>query len=358
MKITTIIGARPQFIKAATVSRTFLKINNIQEIIIHTGQHFDSNMSDVFFEEMEIPKPIYNLNINSLSHGAMTGQMIEKIENILLMEKPDWVLLYGDTNSTLAGTIAAKKLHIKIAHVEAGLRMFEMRNPEEINRIVTDRLSDILFCPSQIAINNLIIEGFNNFGCQIVNSGDVMYDAALFYKNKAKKPKGNLPEKFHLCTMHRAENTDNIINLKSIISALETISKITPVLFPIHPRTKNILKSIDYNFNKSNIIFIEPIGYLEMIWLLKNCNLVFTDSGGIQKEAYFFEKYSIIFNTKTPWIELNEMGYNRLVGSNKEDIIESFNFFSNMPKSGFGLKLYGQGDASKKITEHMISYCN
>jgi len=358
MKIITIIGARPQFIKAAVVSRELLKKNNVQEIIIHTGQHFDTNMSDVFFKEMEIPKPTYNLNINSLSHGAMTGQMIEKIEKVLLQEKPDWVLLYGDTNSTLAGTVAAKKLHIKIAHVEAGLRMFEMENPEEINRIVTDRLSDILFCPSQIAINNLIKEGFNNFECQFVNCGDVMYDAALFYKNKAKKPSGYLPDKFGLCTMHRAENTDNLENLNNIIQALEEISKISPVLFPTHPRTKNKLKSIGYDLEKSNILFIDPVGYLEMVWLLENCEIVFTDSGGVQKEAYFFEKYCIIFNSKTPWVELNYGGFNSLVGCKKEDIIESFNYFIRKPKSGFGLNLYGNGDASTKIVEHLLSFKN
>jgi len=356
MKIVTIVGARPQFIKAAVVSREISKYSNIQEIIIHTGQHFDLNMSEVFFEEMNIPKPYYNLQINSLSHGAMTGLMIEKIEEILIKENPDWVLLYGDTNSTIAGSIAAKKLKIKIAHVEAGLRTFDMKNPEEINRVITDRLSDILFCPSMVAIENLLKEGYGNFGCELNNCGDVMYDAALYYQDKAKKPNTNLPSRFSLCTMHRAENTDNINNLKNIFQALEDISKICPIVFPIHPRTKNKLININYNFLKTNIYFIEPVGYLEMIWLLKNCELVFTDSGGLQKEAYFFEKYCVIFNDKTPWVEINTRGLNKLTGCNKTKIIEAFQYFSKIPKSGFETKLYGDGDAGKKIVDSILKY--
>lgn len=355
MKIVTIVGARPQFIKAAVISRVISEYLEIQEIIVHTGQHFDENMSEIFFEEMNIPKPIYNLNINGLSHGAMTGQMIEKIEEVILKEAPDWILLYGDTNSTLAATIAAKKLQIKIAHVEAGLRMFDLKNPEEINRIITDRLSDILFCPSYVAIDNLAKEGFNDFGCKVINCGDVMYDAALFYKKKAKKPVSNLPNKFSLCTMHRAENTDNLDNLKNIIQALEMISDSNPIVFPIHPRTKNKLASIGYNFSSSKIIFIEPVGYLEMVWLLINCELVFTDSGGVQKEAYFFEKYCIIFNRKTPWIELNESGFNRLVGCNKDEIISASIYYTNKTKSGFGLQLYGDGHAGEKVVKCLLS---
>lgn len=205
MKVVTIIGARPQFIKAAVVSRVFAESQYVEEIIVHTGQHFDSNMSDVFFEEMCIPKPHYNLNINGLGHGAMTGQMLEKIEKVLLEEKPDWVLVYGDTNSTLAGALAAKKLHIKVAHVEAGLRSFNMTMPEEINRILTDRISDVLFCPTDKAIENLKLEGYDNIDCHIVKNGDVMQDAALFYLNRARMPQDIIPSKFVLCTVHRAE---------------------------------------------------------------------------------------------------------------------------------------------------------
>ena len=356
MKIVTIVGARPQFIKAAVVSREISKYSNIQEIIVHTGQHFDLNMSEIFFEEMNIPKPYYNLQINSLSHGAMTGLMIEKIEEILIKENPDWVLLYGDTNSTIAGSIAAKKLKIKIAHVEAGLRTFDMKNPEEINRVITDRLSDILFCPSMVAIENLLKEGYGNFGCELNNCGDVMYDAALYYQDKAKKPNTNLPSRFSLCTMHRAENTDNVDNLINIIKALEEVSETCPVVFPIHPRTRNKLNSLNYNFPESKILFIDPVGYLEMVWLLKNCELVFTDSGGLQKEAYFFEKYCVIFNNKTPWIELNTKGFNKLVGCDKGKTIEAFQYFSKMSKSGFGIQIYGDGDAGKKIVDSILKY--
>lgn len=356
MKIITIVGARPQFIKAAVVSRIFLKMENIEEVIIHTGQHFDSNMSDIFFEEMSIPKPAYNLNINSLGHGAMTGQMIVKIEEILLKEKPEWVLVYGDTNSTLAAAIATKKLHIKIAHVEAGLRMYDMNNPEEINRIVTDRLSNILFCPSDVAIQNLMKEGFENIDCQMVNSGDVMFDAALYYKNIAKKPISDLiPKIFTLCTIHRAENTDDIEKLKSIFNALEKISEICPVVLPIHPRTKGKLISINYNFKNSNICFIDPVGYLEMVWLLENCELVFTDSGGVQKEAYFFNKYCVIFNNMTPWLELNEGGFNKLVSFHTNEIVAAFNYYINKPKVGFGNHIYGDGNAGEIIAKKILS---
>lgn len=356
MKIVTIIGARPQFIKAAVVSRAISKYQHIEEIIIHTGQHFDSNMSEIFFEEMSIPKPLYNLNINSLSHGAMTGQMIEKIEEVLVIEQPDWVLLYGDTNSTLAGSIAAKKLQIKIAHVEAGLRMYDMNNPEEINRLVADRLSNILFCPSSVSIENLLREGYENFECQLVNSGDVMYDATKYYRNKAKKPNIEVPSIFSLCTMHRAENTDNTDNLINIIQALEKVSEKCPVVFPIHPRTKSKLKSLGYNFLKSSIIFVAPVGYLEIMWLLENCQLVFTDSGGLQKEAYFFEKYCVIFNDKTPWIELNNGGFNKLVRSDKTKITEAFQCFSKKSKLGFGKQIYGDGSAGSKIVNTLLKF--
>lgn len=301
MKIATIIGARPQFVKAAAVSRVIKNTESVEEIIIHTGQHYDVNMSDVFFEEMDIPKPDYNLNINGMGHGAMTGQMLEKIEEVLLSEKPDWVLVYGDTNSTLAGALAAKKLHIKVAHVEAGLRSFNMNMPEEINRILTDRISDVLFCPTSTAVDNLKKEGYENIDTKIINVGDVMLDVALFYKERATKPKDSLPEQFVLCTVHRAENTDDVDRLKSIFESLEIISKTTPVVLPLHPRTKSKLISIDYDFDNSKIKFINPVGYFEMIWLLQNCSFVMTDSGGLQKEAFFFKKQCITLRDETEW---------------------------------------------------------
>jgi UDP-GlcNAc3NAcA epimerase len=355
MKIITIIGARPQFIKAAVVSRVIAQKSAIEEIIIHTGQHFDSNMSDVFFDELEIPKPHYNLNINGLGHGAMTGQMMEKIEEVLIAEKPDWVLVYGDTNSTIAGALAARKLHIRVAHVEAGLRSFNMNMPEEINRILTDRISDILFCPTETAVRNLEKEGYKFINSMIVNSGDVMQDAAIFYAGKAKKPAIEISCPFIVCTVHRAENTDDYNRLKSIFDALETISNQMPVVLPLHPRTKKKLEVLKYDFLHSKIRFIDPVGYLEMVWLLKNCELVMTDSGGLQKEACFFEKYCVTLRDETEWIELVDNQFNILAGSDKKTIINSATLLLNKNKKGFDSKLYGNGDAGKKIVNTIIN---
>jgi UDP-GlcNAc3NAcA epimerase len=359
MKIVTIVGARPQFIKPAVVSRAFSKHPNIQEIIVHTGQHFDDNMSEIFFNEMEIPKPKYNIAINGLSHGAMTGQMLEKIENILLKEKPDWVIVYGDTNSTLAGALSAKKLHIKVAHVEAGLRSYNMEMPEEVNRIITDRISDILFCPTQTAVNNLKKEGYSNIKCDIVNVGDVMQDAANFYKDKAKKPRQDLPDNYILCTIHRAENTDNPKYLKNIIAALEKISlEKCPVVIPLHPRTKIKLNEMNYVFSNSPIVFISPVGYLEMVWLLKNCKIVMTDSGGVQKEAYFSNKYCITLREETEWVELVENNYNVLVGHDLNKIIETYDIVSKYNIFDCRDKLYGNGDTGDKILSILINKHN
>lgn len=353
MKIVTVIGARPQFVKAAVVSRAIADTPGIEEIIIHTGQHFDSNMSDVFFDEMEIPRPQYNLNINGLGHGAMTGQMLEAIEKVLLQEKPDWVLVYGDTNSTIAGALAAKKLHIKVAHVEAGLRSFNMDMPEEINRILTDRISDILFCPTQTAINNLKREGYDSLRSSVVNVGDVMQDAALFYMNKSRKPAVEIPNRFALCTVHRAENTDNQTKLQNIFQALEQISESIPVLIPLHPRTKGKLTSMGYDFDKSKIIFIDPVGYLEMVWLLSNCDFVLTDSGGLQKEAYFFSKPCITMRDETEWVELVDNGFNILTGSDKNKISETVTKIKESENIDFSIRLYGDGKAGKHIIEFL-----
>lgn len=349
MKIITIIGARPQFIKAAVISRLVKKRTDIKEVIVHTGQHYDKNMSEIFFEEMEIPKPDYNLNINGLGHGSMTGQMLEKIEEVLLKEKPDWVLVYGDTNSTLAGALAAKKLHFKVAHIEAGLRSFNMKMPEEINRILTDRISDILFCPTETAVKNLYNEGYKNIDCKIEYVGDVMQDAALFYSKKSIKPKFEIPKSFVLCTVHRAENTDNNITLNNIFEALEQIAKEISVVIPIHPRTRMKLKANNYNFTNCNILFIDPVGYLEMVWLIQNCRLVMTDSGGLQKEAYFFKKPCLTLREETEWVELVENGYNIICGSDKINIITSFNKLQNQQRINFGKELYGDGKAGGKI---------
>ena len=345
MKLITIVGARPQFIKAAAVSREIVKHDDIQEIIIHTGQHFDANMSDIFFDEMSIPKPNYNLDINGLGHGAMTGQMLEKIEEVLIKEQPDWVLVYGDTNSTIAGALAAKKLHIKVAHVEAGLRSFNMAMPEEVNRILTDRISNILFCPTDAAIENLEKEGYKNIDIQIEKSGDVMQDAAMFYTKIAKAPKFELADEFVLATIHRAENTDDLNRLKSIFEAYAEIAKEMPIILPLHPRTANILKR--EGMSADNVKIIEPVGYLEMVYLLEHCKLVMTDSGGLQKEAFFFNKPCITLRDETEWVELVSNGFNTIVGADKTKILDAFK--SQKYDMNFDIDLYGNGAASANI---------
>jgi len=323
----------------------------MQESIIHTGQHFEANMSDIFFREMEIPKPAYQLDIHTLSHGAMTGRMLEGIEKALQVEKPDGVVLYGDTNSTLAGALAASKLRIPVVHVEAGLRSFDMTMPEEVNRVLTDRVSSILFCPTETAVNNLNREGFDNMPARIVNSGDVMYDAALYYEDKAQLKSDILrrigTKKFVLATIHREENADSPEKLRSIIAGLNEIHKQVPVVVPLHPRTRNILAQ---QYILPNFIIIDPVGYFDMIMLLKNAELVITDSGGVQKEAFFFGKQCITLREQTEWIELVEKGLNVLVGSDSRRLISAFNSFSTQ-ESDFSANLYGNGHAAKTIAE-------
>ncbi len=356
MKILTVIGARPQFVKAAALSREFAKHDNVEEVLVHTGQHFDANMSDVFFTEMEIPKPKYNLDINSVGHGAMTGRMLEGIEKILVIEKPDLLLVYGDTNSTTAGALAARKLHVKVAHVEAGLRSFNMQMPEEVNRIITDRISDYLFCPTQTAIDNLEKEGYNNIDVEIIKSGDVMQDAATFYAKKSAKKstviKDNNLNEFILTTLHRADNTDDKQRLSDIVDALNEIHlTICPIILPLHPRTK--AKLISHNL-KLNVNLIDPVGYFDMIELIKNSSLVMTDSGGLQKEAFFFEKNCVTMRDQTEWLELLEANVNVLVGANKPRIIEQSKIMINKV-SDFDLDLYGNGLACKKIVDYLLS---
>lgn len=353
MNIVTIIGARPQFIKAAVLSREIKKNEQIHEKIIHTGQHFDINMSDIFFEQLEIPAPDYNLNINGLNHGAMTGQMMEKIEQVLITEKPDYVLVYGDTNSTLAGALAAKKLHIKVAHVEAGLRSFNMQMPEEINRILTDRISDILFCPTEQAIKNLQQEGFENFDIRIVNCGDVMQDAALFYTPKAVKPKDIKFNQFYLCTIHRAENTDDLNQLRILFETLLAISKSVPIVLPLHPRTRSKLVNLGFDFIRSNIQFLDPVGYLEMVWLLQNCQMVMTDSGGLQKESYFFKKPCLTLRNETEWVELVLKGFNIITGNDQAKIHAAIDYFTTKSLD-FDIDLYGNGQACGRILKELL----
>ena len=355
MKIVTVLGARPQFVKAAAVSRV-IRGTDIQEIIVHTGQHFDKNMSEIFFEEMEIPRPEYNLGISSLGHGAMTGRMLEKIEQLLLKEKPDALMVYGDTNSTIAGALAAKKLGIKVAHVEAGLRSFNMVMPEEINRILTDRISDLLFCPTDTAVHNLEKEGFINFGSQIIKTGDVMYDAALFYSEKASEKSGILDklalkgEGYILATIHRQENTDNMDRLSAIVGALNDLSKLAYVVVPLHPRTRKIIAHQNLN---CSFKIIDPVGYFDMLELIKHSALIMTDSGGLQKEAFFFQKYCVTMRDETEWVELVEKGYNKLAGADREKILQLATEMIDR-KQIFKHNFYGDGSAAQQIVNEIL----
>jgi len=356
MKILTIVGARPQFIKAAALSRELLNHPELEEVIVHTGQHFDSNMSDVFFEEMEIPKPKHNLGINSLKHGAMTGRMLEAIEELIDIEGPDILLVYGDTNSTIAGALAASKLHVAVGHVEAGLRSFNMKMPEEVNRILTDRISNVLFCPTDVAVQNLKKEGFDLFDCDIVNCGDVMQDAAYYYSKKSADNSTIIADSslsdFVLVTLHRAENTDNTERLQGIVEALNELHQQIEVLLPLHPRTR---KAMEKSSLKLEVNVIDPVGYFDMIELLKSCSIVMTDSGGLQKEAYFFKKNCVTMRDQTEWVELVNQGVNVLAGADNEKILRGAEQMLKK-KSDFETVLYGGGMASRNIAEYLIDF--
>lgn len=343
MKVISIVGARPQFIKAAAMARAMPE----EHFLIHTGQHYDANMSEVFFEEMQIPKPKINLGIGGCHQGAMTGRIMEALEEAFLQEKPDQILVYGDTNSTLAGALAAAKLHIPISHIEAGLRSFNRKMPEEINRIVTDHVSDLLFAPTQTAVDNLKKEGIDE-GVHLV--GDVMYDATLFYKKKMKPPKIHLENEFYLCTIHRQENTDDFDKLKSIFSALKEIPN--QIVIPLHPRTKKLIQ----NINTEQLTVIDPVGYFEMLYLLAHCKGVLTDSGGLQKESYFFNKPVLILREETEWIELVDLKIAQIVGSDKNSILSGFNRMINpLP---IHQNIYGDGNSAARIASLIISCKN
>jgi UDP-GlcNAc3NAcA epimerase len=352
-KIVTVLGARPQFIKAATLSRILRDhySKDFLEKIIHTGQHYDKNMSEIFFEEMKIPRPDYNLSTGGKSHGQMTGEMLIEIEKIISMERPDIVLIYGDTNSTLAGALVASKMNIPVAHVEAGLRSFNMKMPEEINRILSDRVSTFLFCPSPTAVENLKTEGiFNSTKQRVVQVGDIMYDAFIFYKKFGKISPNLLnitDKKFFLATIHRQETTDNPEILRSLFSTLEKIAIDKMVILPLHPRTKKLLNELE--FFPKNITIIDPVGYLDMISLIEKSDLVLTDSGGLQKEAYFSGKPCIILREETEWVELLENNYARLTGTNEDQIFRALEFFKS-PIS-FNPGLFGNGNSAEKILE-------
>jgi len=351
MKLLTIVGARPQFIKAAVFSKEIQKHKDIEEVLVHTGQHYDDKMSEIFFQQLGISKPNYNLSIGNCSHGAMTGRQIEKIEEILIIEKPDFVILYGDTNSTLAGAISASKLNIPIVHIESGLRSYNNKMPEEINRVLTDHVSEILFTPSISSKNNLIKEGINSDKIHIV--GDIMYDATLLYKKESIIPTelskldlNNL--NYVLCTIHRQESLNNITFLSEVFKIFELSKRM--IILPLHPHTKKILLQYEIKI-PDNVVILEPVGYLEMNWLLMNCNMVITDSGGLQKEAFFHKKYCVTLRNDTEWIETVELGNNILVGNDLKILkskIESIQIKFNdihMP--------YGDGFTAKKIVDRI-----
>jgi len=358
MKIFTVVGARPQFIKAATVSRAIRRKReageNLTEILVHTGQHFDRNMSTVFFDELNIPRPDHNLGITHATHGGMTGRMLERLDELICAERPRWVLVYGDTNSTLAGALAAVKLQIPVAHVEAGLRSFNRRMPEEINRVLTDRVSELLLAPSETAMANLADEGVPRTQCHLV--GDVMYDAALYYgemanaNNTVLNQLGLEPAGYYLATIHRAENTDDPSRLSALFNALFELTD-APVVLPLHPRTKSALHKADLlSAAKRQLRVIEPVGYIDMIQLERNARLILTDSGGIQKEAFFHRIPCITLRDETEWLELVDLGWNRLVppteASSLREQIDDMMRTPLVPAMP-----YGTGNAAERIVE-------
>jgi UDP-N-acetylglucosamine 2-epimerase len=344
MKIVTVLGARPQFIKAAAVSRELRKRHT--EILVHTGQHYDYEMSGIFFDGLEIPAPDVNLGVGSGPHGSQTAAMLRGIEEVLLSEQPNWVLIYGDTNSTLAGALAASKLHIPVVHVEAGLRSFNRRMPEEINRVIADHLSDLLLCPSQTAITNLAAEGVSK---KVHLVGDVMSDALKWAQERAKThpPEvmsrlGLKQHKYLLATVHRGENTDDMQRLSGILNAFNTITE--PVIFPVHPRARKVIAAAGLGL-KPHVRLIDPLGYFEMVSLASAARLILTDSGGLQKEAYWLGVPCITLRDETEWVETVESGWNTLAGSNCKTITDTVNSF-RPPKSR--APLYGDGDVAAK----------
>jgi len=360
MKILSVVGARPQFIKAASLSRYLKSVPDIKEILLHTGQHYDSNMSDDFFSELNIPNPDHNLEVNSNTPAQQTAKMMMGIENIALKECPDFILIYGDTNSTIAGALVGAKLRIPVVHIEAGLRSYDRKMPEEINRVVSDAISTILFCPSQVAVNNLKQEGINE---GVYNVGDIMLETYQYYKDKAQKSSTILeklnfkPKKYLLCTIHRSSNTDDMENLKNIFIGLTESKEV--IILPLHPRTRKKIKQSKSlrEYIGNNIRITEPIGYLDMIYLEANAKKIVTDSGGVQKEAYFNRVPCITLRENTEWVETVEEGVNELVGVNPEKIKASINNFSP-DKLNYSKNLYGDGRTSAKIIEILNQLTN
>jgi UDP-N-acetylglucosamine 2-epimerase len=347
-KICTVIGARPQFIKAAPLSRELRK--SFAEVLIHTGQHHDTGMSDIFFQELEIPKPDYHLGISGGSHGSQTGQMLMRIEEVLLNERPDIVLVYGDTNSTLAGALAASKLHIPLAHVEAGLRSFNRKMPEEINRVLTDHISEWLFVPGKVASDNLKAEGITE---GVIDVGDIMLDSVRIFGPMAEKKSRILqrlqlnPQDYFLATIHRAENTDDRTRLSRIVEALGGLQK--RVIVPLHPRTKKMLAEFGISVNSTQILITEPLGYLDMLALTSQSLAVMTDSGGLQKEAYYLSVPCITLRSETEWTETVKAGWNIIVDTDVKKIQSAVTQIAAVRKLPH-LPIYGDGTTSRAIT--------
>ena len=360
MRVVTVVGARPQFIKAATVSRALRAIRGITEVLVHTGQHYSENMSAVFFDELEIRQPDHELGVGSGAHGAQTGQMLAAVESVLMDERPELVVVYGDTNSTLAGALAAAKLHIPIAHVEAGLRSFNRRMPEEINRILTDHVSTLLFAPTKTAVHHLIDEGISDEAIHCV--GDVMYDAALYYAAKAEadhhawSERGLEEKQYVLATIHRAENTDDAGRLTAIVDGLARVARDMPVVLPVHPRTREALqRNALAERVAASLTVVPPASYLEMIVLERSASIIATDSGGVQKEAYFYRVPCVTLRDETEWVELVEIGANRLCPPHSGKAIEQAvrgSMCDGFPDDA-GVGLYGDGNAANQIARIM-----
>ena len=358
MKVATIIGARPQFVKAGVVSRVLRDSAGVTEVMIHTGQHYDDNMSSVFFEELDLPRPQHFLGIGSGPHGKQTGRMLEAVEQVLLAERPDWVLVYGDTNSTLSGALAAAKLHISVAHVEAGLRSYNRRMPEEVNRVITDHLGTLLFAPTATAVQNLAREGVDSGRVHLV--GDVMYDAAIYYGSRAelKNPLGKLglrSGEYILATIHRAENTDDENRLRAICDGLGAIAERLPVILPLHPRTRAVLEGVGWAEGEfGNVTLTDPLSYLEIVSLERHARLIVTDSGGVQKEAYFHGVPCVTLRDETEWVELVTARWNRLVPpSSAVDVTAGIVAALAAGKPDQRPALYGNGDAGERIVAVM-----
>jgi len=357
MKVLTVVGARPQFIKAAPVSEVLRRRAGVREVFLHTGQHYDAGMSDVFFRELGIPAPDYHLGIGGGTHGQNTGRMIEAIEGVLLKERPDWVLVYGDTDSTLAGTLAAVKLHVPVAHVEAGLRSFNRRMPEEINRVLTDHASDLLLAPTPAAVENLRREGLPEERVRWV--GDVMYDAALHFGRLADRAStvferlGLEPRGYVLSTVHRAENTDDPARLEAVFEGLSRVAAELPVVLSLHPRTRKALERLGWlERARERLRLIDPVGYLDMVVLEKNARLIATDSGGVQKEAYFFGVPCVTLRDETEWVELVEAGWNLLAPPRDAEAVARA-IRAHLDARGRPIEAYGNGRAAERIVSEL-----